>query len=501
MSGNQTLLRDARALSPALALGWFLAFAYSFAPFDVSLDRIASRASTAEPLDGTYAVSLVLHVLAFVALGLVGWRSRTGHDTRDRSAAAFMARGSFLCILIEVGQLFFASRHAEFVDLLVNVSGLALGMGAGTVLSHTFSGTSTWPLISSRGAGRACLAAWGLVWSAAILSPKTLVALEGWDPAYALLVGDEKSGERAWQGELAYLAFYDRALTSYDMSGPLQMQPSTKDGRIARREAGLVAGYDFSKPHRTIVAPEGALTDPALRINLPDHPKRGEELRALLLGDGPLVATMGGAASLSARLASANAFTIEAWVRPATLQQTGPARIAGISESPYRRNVTLGQEGGAYHFRVRNGFNGENGSRHELVCADAVPLVLHQVVATYERGVSKMFRDGQQICPALDLREPSVMLRLGHGRISAVVTAFLAALSLILAMTMAGAATSLALVLVVGYAWLLLTFAAGLLLSFVPAQSLYIWFGPALVLSWIGLTRRIDGGREPRARR
>jgi hypothetical protein len=81
------------------------------------------------------------------------------------------------------------------------------------------------------------------------------------------------------------------------------------------------------------------------------------------------------------------------------------------------------------------------------------------------------------------------------------VTALIAALSLMLAMAVAGAATSLGWLLAIGYAWLLSAFGAGLLLSFVPAPSLYIWFGPALVLSWMCLPRPIDGGRKPRARR
>jgi hypothetical protein len=160
----------------------------------------------------------------------------------------------------------------------------------------------------------------------------------------------------------------------------------------------------------------------------------------------------------------------------------------------------LGQEGSAYHFRVRNQLNGENGTRHELVCRAAAALAAHQLVATYDRGVSTLFRDGRAMC-AVDLREPSVMLRLGGGRISGMVTALIAALSLMLAMAVAGAATSLGWLLAIGYAWLLSAFGAGLLLSFVPAPSLYIWFGPALVLSWMCLPRPIDGGRKPRARR
>jgi hypothetical protein len=230
------------------------------------------------------------------------------------------------------------------------------------------------------------------------------------------------------------------------------------------------------------------LKDPALHIGLPASSRWvAEEPPALLLGDGPLVSSAGAAGQLSAHLASANAFSVEAWFRPTTLAQTGPARITSISGGPFRRNLTLGQEGSTYNFRVRNRLNGENGSKYELVCAGAASLVFQHVVATYDHGVSTMFQDGHVRCPAIDLREPSVMLYLGTGRISGMVTALIAALSLIFAAGMTRNHRSLIRLLLVGYAWLLASLAVSPLLSFRPAPNLYVWFGPALALSWICL--------------
>jgi hypothetical protein len=401
-------------------------------------------------------------VVTFAALGFVDRLGRRAHDAVDLLAARGLARGGLLCVLIEAGQILLPSRHAELADLAVNVGALTLGhVGASALLTRT----STWACGTSRlwpapGVRRVSLAAWGLLWFGVILFPASLVTLDGWDPRYPLLVGNEITGERAWQGELTYLAFYDRAFAADELSGRLRTPPSKKDGKSARLEAGLVADYDLSKAYRRVIESDGVLEAPA--------------------------------GWLSARLTAADAFSVEAWVRPATLHQTGPARITSVSESPYRRNFTLGQEGGAYHFRVRNGMNGENGTRHELVCHGVTPGVLQQIVATYDRGVSKIFRDGRLMCPALDLREPSVMLGLGAGRISGMVTALVAALSLMLATGVPADWMSLGRLLAVGYAWLLASLIAGFYLSFPPAPSIYVWFGPALVLSWMCLTWRIS---------
>jgi hypothetical protein len=53
--------------------------------------------------------------------------------------------------------------------------------------------------------------------------------------------------------------------------------------------------------------------------------------------------------------------TIEAWIKPATVTQTGPARIITISGDPSQRNFTLGQKGGAYEMRFRTTSTSRNG--------------------------------------------------------------------------------------------------------------------------------------------
>jgi hypothetical protein len=458
------------------ALAWVLVFAYSFAPFDLvlTLDRLVEDG---EAPGVQWLVAFVLHFLVF---GLVGAIDRLAPPERGRLHHVFapaLTRGVLLCALIEVGQLFFASRHAELLDLVMNVFGLASGhLAASTILRSLPAGSAGRHSVLRR----AFVVAWGALWLVLSLLPARLVALETWDPAYPLLIGNEQGGDRAWQGELRYVAFYDRALSSDQISGTLGPSPTTAAGSAARLEMGMLAAYDFTRAGRFVIEPEGRLTAPALRLSIPAGSRwAAGEPPALRLGGGPLIATEDAASALTKRIASARAFSVEAWFQPTTLSQTGPARIATISESPWRGNMMLGQEGRALHFRVRNRLTGGSGSEYELVCRDAVLERPLHIVVTYDQGISTMFRDGVKACSAMDLREPSVLLHLGAGPVSAVVTALLAAIE----------RAALVRLLFTGYAWLLVPLAIGPLLRFRPATGLHVWFGPALVLSWFVLTR------------
>ncbi len=62
----------------------------------------------------------------------------------------------------------------------------------------------------------------------------------------------------------------------------------------------------------------------------------------------------------------ANEITIEVWITPANIEQTGPARIATCSFNASLRNFTLGQSGTQYVGRLRTPDTGNNGSEPDL---------------------------------------------------------------------------------------------------------------------------------------
>ena len=90
-------------------------------------------------------------------------------------------------------------------------------------------------------------------------------------------------------------------------------------------------------------------------------------------------------------------FTIETWLTPAKLVQSGPARIVTLSKDSGQRNFTLGQDGDRFDFRLRTTKTDGNG-----LPSLATPSILrtdkmHVVVTFNAQGTLRIFVDAKQV--------------------------------------------------------------------------------------------------------
>lgn len=144
-------------------------------------------------------------------------------------------------------------------------------------------------------------------------------------------------------------------------SGGVDLPPD--DVRVT---AGLQALYDFSSGWGNTVADTSGQGDP-LNLTI-------AKTSAVKWGDGGLtilapttISSGKPALKVIAACKQKDEVTVEAWIRPATVDQSGPARIVTISEDWNTRNVTLGQglkDGeptDLYNVRLRTSMSSENG--------------------------------------------------------------------------------------------------------------------------------------------
>lgn len=104
---------------------------------------------------------------------------------------------------------------------------------------------------------------------------------------------------------------------------------------------------------------------------------------------------------LQDRLAGGTALTVAAVVSVHGTGQTGPARLVSLSEDPWDRNFTLGQERDAPAFRVRTPATGANGIVPGLRPAGGLRDGARQiVVATYDGTRVRLFVDGRPVADA-----------------------------------------------------------------------------------------------------
>ena len=175
-----------------------------------------------------------------------------------------------------------------------------------------------------------------------------------WDGSYRLALANELTRDRPWLGEFYQVAVYDRALSEQKAIGKFR-------GGIDTRPQGALVFYDFQEGSGQIIKDRSNRSDPLnLRIEN-SSAVQWLSTGGLAVRSPVLIASQGPASKIGNAVRRSNAITIEAWVKPANITQTGPARIVTVSRDTGGRNFTLGQKAGAYEVRFRTTSTSANG--------------------------------------------------------------------------------------------------------------------------------------------
>ncbi|WP_019508813.1 VanZ family protein [Pleurocapsa sp. PCC 7319] len=222
--------------------------------------------------------------------------------------------------------------------------------------------------------------------------------LSNWNSDFPLLLGNEKTGDRPWQGKVSQLSIATRALSPSEVEYVLsQHNPMTAI------QDSLVASYQLRG--------QGSYSDG--KGNLPDLTWRGAppnslDGKGILLTSNHWLKTSASPALLTQRISDSSQFTLIARVATNDTSQTGPARIISLSANPLQRNFTLGQEGTNLDFRLRTPLTGNNGSKPSLtipnIFADTNP---HDLIITYDGSIVKISLDDLTRSYSLELHPGS----------------------------------------------------------------------------------------------
>lgn len=219
------------------------------------------------------------------------------------------------------------------------------------------------------------------------LLPSFLNTLENWDESYHLLLGNEGTRDRPWSGTIYALKFFDRSLDDNDVKA-LLYQNSTHSIKT-----------NLPVPLLEIDADDGKLMFQILDgKNFPGtFAKNFLEIKGR-----KLVRSVVPPVQLIRSLKQSKAFTIYANFSPASMNQTGPARIVSLSSDPINRNFTLGQVKNRLNFRVRTPLTGANGSKVSLF-SDAIvfPHQPNKILATFNRGEMRIYKNGKLTHPMI----------------------------------------------------------------------------------------------------
>lgn len=279
-----------------------------------------------------------------------------GVALRRRPWWLVLVMAALLSGAIETWQVWCCQRHPAMCDVAANAVGALLAALAVRRWRRGVPQGTGIPI-----GGNEVVAACGVL--AAFLAlgqwrgPSPAVA--GWDAAYPLLLGNEATGDRGWDGAITSVALFPGWLDAgrrhtLEADGPSARRLEAELATMATRDSVRFAG-----------------------------------------GPG-LVLPASAASTLAHAAQERNGFTIVARIVPSDTLQDGPARIVSFSSDPYHRNVTLAQQAGALVLRVRTPANGENGRRHDVdskaVLSPGRPAT---IVAGYDGKVGRIFVDGR----------------------------------------------------------------------------------------------------------
>ncbi|NIA31304.1 MAG: T9SS type A sorting domain-containing protein, partial [Actinobacteria bacterium] len=170
-----------------------------------------------------------------------------------------------------------------------------------------------------------------------------------------------------------------------------------------RAQNDLIVLYTFTENKGTIikdVSGVGVAMD--IQIENPAAVKWGDGF--LKINGATTIASSGAATKIVEACKASKEVTIEAWVRPASLNQSGPARIVTLSSDAYHRDFTLGQESSSYETRLRTTTTGENGMNPALRAnAVVLPQLTHLVYTRSSQGSARIFINGKQVSNSSDI--------------------------------------------------------------------------------------------------
>jgi len=363
-------------------------------PFDFSFkDGFSVKAIAGSFNNSSNLSDRLVNVLLFLPLGFgfTGLLQTKRLGTTAKLATVLIVSAG-LSFTIEVLQVFLPSRASSLSDIVTNSLGGFLGflcfhLWRFQILSSLLAlieKSKDYLSIKKLTAGFIGYMTLAFLISSVLPSATNL---KNWDLTFPLLLGNERTGDRSWQGYVSEVYIADRAISKEEVARVF----SDKHFFDIIRDS-LLADYQLTG--------KGSYRDRT--GHLPDLTWRGQSPNAqdgtgVFLTSNHWLETATPATSMTQRIRETSQFTLSTTVATADTAQTGPARIISLSSDHNQRNFTLGQQGTHLVFRLRTPVTGENGVPPELVVpnifADPNP---HHLVITYSGSVLQLYIDELQ---------------------------------------------------------------------------------------------------------
>ena len=163
-----------------------------------------------------------------------------------------------------------------------------------------------------------------------------------------------------------------------------------------RVTTGLQVIYDFRDTSGSIVKDRSGEGTP-IDLKIANLKNVVRQAGALEIKKKTLIRSVKPAKRLVNSIRQSNECTLEVWLRPAKMNQKGPARVLTLSNGPSERNFTLGQENDKIDIRFRTTKTSTNGIPSVSTPAKTLqPKLTHIVYTRNRNGQVKIYINGKK---------------------------------------------------------------------------------------------------------
>lgn len=314
------------------------------------------------------------------------WKSSLFHK-----GMIVLAAGTLLSLSIEILQQFIPFRFSAFADILANAAGALMGLAGcffweNQALKKVNQSINQWLLfIPTR-----WLVILALIYI--LLLPIGLAGLQrgslldNWDNTFPLLLGNERTGDRPWQGMISEFYFTNQAFNPDQITQSFQ-----ENGPVAVTEDSFLVGYNFSGAESFSNSPR------PFALVWKNEPAAFETGEGIVIDSSRWLESSAPAKDLADTVKQTSQFTLSLILASHDSTQTGPARIFSLSADPYHRNLTLGQEQDDLIIRLRNGTTGENATHPEIIIPGLfLDESKQHIILTYDGKTLKVYTNAVQ---------------------------------------------------------------------------------------------------------
>ncbi len=284
--------------------------------------------------------------------------------------------GAVVSTVVEVTQLFLPIRVSNLTDIIHNSLGSTLGgilycwrrnitqLVSGIITGDRRKLSLKSLLITIAGyCSIVILGVWVLLIN---------VTLSNWNEDFYLVIGNEATGDRPWNGYIDNLYICDRSLNKLEVE-----QAFKQADAFFPQLTSLVTGFNFnnlpnyyqdnSRHIAKLLWHSSSSTNH--RDSSSDLSKNQESAKksGVLVNSQQWLKTSQPATFLQQKLKKTDEFTLFLTISTNDLNQIGPARIITLSSGIYTQNLVVAQERTDLNFRLRTPITGSNATQPKFI--------------------------------------------------------------------------------------------------------------------------------------